>query len=94
MSPFEITVIPTGASTSDPEGPGPLRPRPRFLRLRIALAALLGVCLIVALLVAAFTIGTILAIVGLGFLAVTTAVFSVRRLFGLGRRGSFFISPK
>jgi hypothetical protein len=80
MSPLEITLVTNNSSGSD--HPGPLRPRPRFPRLKMALAALLIGSIVMVLLVAAFMIGTIVAIVSLGFLTIAAAVIFIRRLFG------------
>jgi hypothetical protein len=84
MSPYEITVVPNSPPGDDGGGQGPLRPRPRFLRLKMALAALLVGSVVIALLVAAFMIGTVIAIVALGFVAIAAAVLFIRRLFGAG----------
>ncbi len=81
MSPYEITLV-TNGSPDNSGGPSPLRPRPKFLRLKIVLAALLVASVVIALLVAAFMIGTIIAIAGLGFLAIAAVVVFIRRLFG------------
>lgn len=83
MSPYEIIVIPN-PSSGDEGGQQPLRPRPRFLRLKMALVAFLVGSVVIGLLVAAFMIGTVIAIVALGFVAITAAVLFIRRLFGVG----------
>lgn len=88
MAPFEITVVSRRVDDT-PGDPQPLRPRPKFLRLKMALAAVLIGVAVIALLIAAFMIGTIIAIAALGFLAIAAVVVFIRRLFGVGRPRPF-----
>jgi hypothetical protein len=85
MSPYEIIVTPT--STSEEGGaPIPPPPRPKFIRLKLALFGLVVAAAIIAFLLAAFTIGAIIAVVALGMLVLSGIVVFIQRLFS-GRRG-------